>query len=110
MAYLSVRMFTLATMDRDRRVSCESVLWLTCQSDCLLWPQWTGIGECLVAYLSVRMFTLATMDRDRRVSCEPLVAYLSVRMFPQATMDRDRRVSCGLFVSQNVYSGHNGQG
>ena len=66
-------------MDRDRRVSCESI----------------------VAYLSARMFTLATMDRDRRVSCESLVAYLSVRMFPQATMDRDVRVSCDAFSSSS---------
>ena len=44
----SARAFTLATMDRDRRVSCES----------------------LVAYLSVRMFPQATMDRDVRVSCD----------------------------------------
>ena len=103
-AYLSVRLFTLATMDRHRRVSCG-----------LLVSQNVSTGhnrqgcECLVTYLSVKMFPLAIMDRDVRVSCEPLVAYLSVKMFPLATMDRDVRVSCGLLVSQNVSTSHNGQ-
>ena len=47
-AYLSVRMLPQATTDRDRRVSCESLLWLTCQSECSHRPQWTEMWECLV--------------------------------------------------------------